>query len=173
MGIKLEPQLKLHLMWRRHQQESSDQHSQRQTARQDKVSYFQYNRNKSLWISMWYFHVCLKQQFSRFHLFTPTFLFIYVQRQTEAVTRTANCDQRAKASSCTTTRCRTALQRARRLAGIPTPNQRRWAAKIDSSRTEPTTAPAPTSPVSPPTFKILFIYTLNLYELLLEQLIYH
>lgn len=77
-------------------------------------------------------------------LFVPTSC---VQHPIEAETRTGNCDQRAKASSCTTARCRTAHRRVRRPAGTLTPNQRRWAAKSDSWRTEQTIAPAPTSPV--------------------------
>lgn len=82
----------------------------------------------------------------------PTlFFFPPRQHQTEAVTKMASCDQKAKASSCTTTRCRTAPRRTRKAAGTRTPNQRRLT-RIGSSRTERTIAPAPTLPVSSPAF---------------------
>lgn len=90
----------------------------------------------------------LQQHKDSLFFFLTVFLcscfFFHLQRQTEAVRRTGKCDQRVKASSSTTARCRTALQRARSPAGTLTPSQRRWAEKTGSWRTEPTTAPAPT-----------------------------
>lgn len=107
----------------------------------------------------------------RLYIPKPPTLFVFLprQHQTEAVTKTASCDQRAKASSCTTTRCRTERQRTRRAAGTRTPNQRRQT-RIGSSRTERTIAPAPMLPVSSPAFSSVVLIILTLFWCFLTSL---